>query len=103
MKILAGFYTNNKIRPELLKKSIECFQKACSYNKNIIPIISSWEHINCNCKNVVSKYKNNGYLNILLQQYSIVLSCDDDWDYFAFCEHDCLYPENYFEKIFEVK
>jgi hypothetical protein len=96
IKILAGFYTHNKLRKKLLEESIKSYLKAAS-NPNIIPIVSSWDNIEgLKCKNIISKFKNNGHMNIILQLYSIIYSCTEEWDYFAFCEHDCLYPETYF-------
>lgn len=102
MKILAGFYTHNKLRPKLLEKSLENFLKAAG-KADVVPVVSSWEAIpGLSCSNLISRYKNNGHLNIILQLYHIVYTYKDTWDYFAFCEHDCLYPETYFtdaEKI----
>lgn len=102
MKILAGYYTHNRLRPKLLEKSLESFLKA-SEKADVIPIISSWEAIHgLSCKNIISKFKNNGHMNILLQLYAIVYSYEGDWDYFAFCEHDCLYPETYFTDAISI-
>lgn len=102
MKILAGFYTHNKIRPKLLEKSLESYFKASSQT-DVTTIVSSWEAMPwLGCKNVVSKFRNNGHMNILLQLYSIIHSTSEDWDYFAFCEHDCLYPETYFTEAVQI-
>lgn len=102
VKILAGYYTNNKIRPKLLEESLKYYLKACQ-KENCISVVSSWEPIpNLSCPNIISKYKNNGHLNIILQLYHIIHSCSEEWDYFAFCEHDVLYPETYFTDAIQI-
>lgn len=101
MKILAGFYTHNRLRHELLTQSLKCFLEAAA-NGPVIPVVSSWLPIpGLTCRNLISHFRiaEHGHLNILLQLQQIILSCDEPWDYFAFCEHDCLYPPNYFEEI----
>lgn len=104
IKILAGFYTNNKVRESLLVQSLRFFEIAAS-QANVIPVISSWQDTSQrNCRNLIShfQFSQNGHLNILLQLYQIVHSTQEAWDYFAFCEHDCLYPENYFSELCEL-
>lgn len=89
MKILAAFYTNNRARPQLLEQNIKHF-------------VSSWQTIpGLPCQNLISHFQvgQHGHLNILLQLLQVIHSTDDDWDYFAFCEHDCLYPPDYFLDI----
>lgn len=99
MKILAGYYTSNRIRPKVLEHSLNQFIIA-SKNGSVLPIVSSWEPIyNIDCRNVVSHFRIGGHLNILLQLLQIVDTTDESWDYFAFCEHDCLYPPFYFAEI----
>lgn len=101
MNILAGFYTHNRIRPELLAQSLKFFQEAAE-NGPVIPIVSSWKPIpDLKCLNLISHFKiaEHGHLNILLQLQQIIQSCEQPWDYFAFCEHDCFYPPGYFEDI----
>lgn len=101
MRILAGFYTNNRLRQELLTQSLKCFLEA-SDNGPVIPVVSSWQPIQgLTCRNLISHFKisEHGHLNILLQLQQIVCSCDEPWDYFAFCEHDCFYPQNYFDEL----
>src|SRR4030095_8105195 len=98
MKILAGFYTNNRIRPQLLDQSLKHFLAAAG-NAPVIPIVSSWKPIrNLPCQSVLSHFQleGHGHLNILLQLLQIVQCTKEQWDYFAFCEHDCLYPPDYF-------
>lgn len=101
MKILAGFYTNNRLRPQLLQQSLNHFLEAAR-NGPVIPIVSSWERLaDLPCQNLVSHFQmsGQGHLNILLQLLQIIHSCDEPWDYFAFCEHDCLYPPDYFADL----
>lgn len=101
MRILAGFYTHNKLRASLLQQTLSHFQRAATVDF-VTPIVSSWEAIpGLKCRNVVSNFKlpGHGHLNIILQLYQIIFSCDEHWDFFAFCEHDCLYPENYFTEL----
>lgn len=98
MKLLAAFYTNNRVRPRLLEESLRHFITAAE-NGPVIPVVSSWNPMpNLPCRNLVSHFRleGHGHLNILLQLLQIVQSTDDRWDYFAFCEHDCLYPPRYF-------
>lgn len=104
IKILAGFYTNNKVRASLLDQSIRCFQLAAA-NANVIPVICSWQQISGHhCRNLISHFQisQHGHLNILLQLYQIVHSVHESWDYFSFCEHDCLYPEHYFSELCQL-
>jgi hypothetical protein len=101
MKILAGYYTNNQVRQKVLKHSLAHFITA-SKNGPVIPIVSSWDSIpDLPCRNILSHFRieGHGHLNILLQLLQIVQAADEQWDYFAFCEHDCLYPPNYFADI----
>ena len=101
MNIIAGYYTNNNIRQSIIQHSLNSFLSAAE-NGPVIPIVSSWDPIpNLQCKNVISRFRLNGYghLNILLQLLQIVQATDEPWDYFAFCEHDCLYPSDYFADI----
>lgn len=98
MKILAGFYTNNKVRQSLLAESLHHFELAAA-QAAVIPVVSSWKPIpGHNCRSLISHFQipAHGHLNILLQILQIVHSTTEPWDYFAFCEHDCLYPKNYF-------
>ena len=101
MKILAGYYTNNRLRPQVLEQSVRHFL-AASRSGNVIPVVSSWDKIpNIPCPNLLSNFRIEGYghLNILLQLLQIVQYVNGPWDYFAFCEHDCLYPPGYFSDI----
>ena len=104
MRILAGYYTHNRLRGKLLEKSLESFLKAAG-KADVVPVVSSWEAIpNLPCKNVISNFKlgGHGHLNIILQLHQILFSTDFEWDYFAFCEHDCLYPETYFTDAVKI-
>lgn len=68
----------------------------------MIPVVSSWQAIaGLSCQNLISHFQipSHGHLNIILQLMQIVHSVNDSWDYFAFCEHDCLYPDLYFQEI----
>lgn len=101
MRILAGFYTNNAVRPVLLKSSLQHFEAAAA-QADVIPVVSSWHPIeNIRSRNLISQFQlpGQGHLNILLQLHHIVYATPDSWDYFAFCEHDCLYPEHYFSDL----
>lgn len=104
MKILAGFYTNNNVRKSLLAESL-CHFEIAATQAAVIPVVSSWKPIDGHsCRSVISHFQlpAHGHLNILLQLLQIVHSTAEPWDYFAFCEHDCFYPKNYFEDLCSI-
>ncbi|MEJ7593797.1 MAG: hypothetical protein WKF77_19840 [Planctomycetaceae bacterium] len=76
MRILAGFYTNNKVREALLAQSLRHFELAAS-KAAVIPIVSSWQPtVGHHCRNLISHFQlpSHGHLNILLQIYQIIHS-----------------------------
>ena len=104
MRILAGFYTNNKVRAALLAQSLRHFELAAA-KASVIPIVCSWQPtVGHHCRNLISHFQlpAHGHLNIILQIYQIIHSVAEPWDYFAFCEHDCLYPETYFSELCDL-
>lgn len=87
MRILAALYTHNRLRPALLTQSLKFFLEA-SANGPVTPIVSSWQPIpDLTCPNLISHFKiaEHGHLNILLQLQQIIHTCNEPWDYFAFC------------------
>lgn len=104
MTFLACFYTNNKVRRPLLEQSLRHFLEAAA-NASVVPVVSAWQPIpNLPCQSFQPHFQlgQHGHLNILLQLAQVVQGVAVPWDYLAFCEHDCLYPANYFSAISEV-
>jgi len=95
------FYTNNddKRKEKALHASLESLKIASKEMNNIITCV--WNKIPNNpfCE-IVSQVKNSNHLNQVLQILQLLYFLRrnaKNIKYISFLEHDCLYPENYFE------
>lgn len=112
MKHLAVFYTNNKISPVALKKSLSYFAKIVD-NPNlpfetlgvivsISPLFNIWHIQSGKIKNIIAPNKiiNKGHLSIIEK---ILLAVElFPSDFISLHEHDVLYPEEYLLSIQNV-
>ena len=96
---LGIFYTNNKIKEEILDSSLASIQKSVEASNNaeviVCPQISDRQKY---FFEIDSIFKNNHHPNIVSQilQCLSVLNNYNNFKYVSFLEHDVLYPEDYF-------
>jgi len=96
---LGIFYTNNRIKPEIIKLSLESIQKA-SLRSGVDIITSVWEHVPGNpFFEVVCNIRTGNHFNIAYQICQLLLTAQSSKRYetVSFLEHDVLYGEDYFE------
>lgn len=96
---LGIFYTNNKIKDEVLDSSLASIQKSVQISNNVEVIVCP--QISDRQKyffEIDSIFKNNHHPNIASQilQCLSVLNNYSNFKYISFLEHDVLYPEDYF-------
>lgn len=95
------FYTNNndKRKEKALYASLESLKIASKKTNNIITCV--WNGIPKNpFFEIISQVKNSNHLNQVLQVLQLLYFLRKNAKnikYVSFLEHDCLYPEDYFE------
>jgi hypothetical protein len=96
--ILAAYYTHNRIRESLLRTSIQSVASACKHAGSDL-VVCSWEPVPGDWKNIICPYKDNGLLNIIIQILMIMYKYEGAYNFISLCEHDCLYPHDYFTRL----
>lgn len=107
MKILALFYTNNKVKPVVLEAVATNILNAARFanlagGKTVHLAVSSWQRVPGwkGGLQYISPYRFGGHLNICMQVLKVLYEhSGDGFDYVAFLEHDVLYAPNYFERL----
>lgn len=96
--ILGIFYTNNSIKPEILKSSLDSIYKASIKNPTDI-LVSSWENIlDSKFPTIKCSVATRNHFNIAYQICQLLATAEQTkkYKYVAFLEHDVLYGEDYF-------
>lgn len=106
-RILALWYSDNSAPPPLLEKSAQTITAAATQTlrHNVTVSACSWAPVNGFAPGQWSQYsgeKRRGYdtiVNQIEQAVAAATANGERYDAVAFCEHDVLYPPNYFDRI----